>query len=80
MESWLLCNDIISRARKIVSVDWLLGAVHILRNTVLGGTGLHDLLQYYKGVGGGGSPQFITILHRKGLPNLSQLFLGGFQC
>ena len=33
MESWLLCNGIISRARKIVSVDWLLGAVHILRNT-----------------------------------------------
>ena len=38
-----------------------LGAVHILRN--LGW--------------GGGSSRFITILHRGGLPNLLQFYLGG---
>ena len=39
-----------------------LGAVHILRNTLWGGGGLPDLLQYY--IGGG-------------LPNLLQYYIGG---
>ena len=38
-----------------------LGAVHILRNTLWGGGGLPDLLQYY--IGGG-------------LPNLLQYYIG----
>ena len=42
--------------------DRPLGAVHILRNTGLGGRGLPDLLQYY--IGGG-------------LPNLLQYYIGG---
>ena len=37
-----------------------------------GGGGLPDLLQYY--IGGGGSPQFITILHRGGLESLLQYY------
>ena len=49
----------------------VLGAVHILRNTGWGGRGLPDLLQYYIG---GGSPQFITILHRGGLESLLQYY------
>ena len=35
------------------------------------GGGLPDLLQYYIG---GGSPQFITILHRGGLESLLQYY------
>ena len=38
-----------------------LGAVHILRNTG----------------GEGGSSRFITILHRGGVPNLLQYYIGG---
>ena len=44
------------------SLHSLLGAVHILRNTLWGGGGLPDLLQYYMG---------------GGLPNLLQYYIGG---
>jgi len=43
-------------------VGYILGAVHILRNTLWGGGGLPDLLQYY--IGGG-------------LLNLLQYYIGG---
>ena len=67
----LLINIIKQPGTKIVAPlvhKNILGAVHILRNTGWGG--LPDLLQYYMG----GSPQFITILHRGGLESLLQFY------
>ena len=42
----------------LLSLSWLLGAVHKLRNTEWGGWGLPDLLQYYIG---GVSPIYYNI-------------------
>ena len=52
----------ISPQNVIIAPFHILGAVHILRNTLWGGGGLPDLLQYY--IGGG-------------LPNLLQYYIRG---
>ena len=47
--------NVLSRWTILQEPNFTLGAVHILRNT---------------GIGGGGSSRFITVLQRGGLPNL----------